>query len=62
MPVPEGQRERSQVRSAWFGVKYDARPGGTFDGLLSPKRIPPLESYGFNDGQPDSAVPPGRAH
>jgi hypothetical protein len=60
--VPEGRRDRSQVRSAWFGVRNDARPGGTFDGSISPKRISPLESYRSDDGQPDSAVPPGRAH
>jgi hypothetical protein len=39
MIVPEGQRDRSQVRSAWFGVRNGVRPGGTADGRSVPNLL-----------------------
>jgi hypothetical protein len=71
MHVPEGRRDsRSQVRSAWFGVRNDARPrerrlmGGSVPSVFVPEfqltrasletLDTPLESCGADDGQPDS--------
>src|SRR5271166_27239 len=35
--VPEGQRDSSQVRSAWVAIQKDPRPGGTAEVMVSPE-------------------------
>src|SRR5271165_407317 len=40
--VPEGQRDSSQVRSAWVAIQKDPRPGGTAEVMVSPWSVPEI--------------------